>query len=450
MNAVLRQVKLLGVVFLVLVLAAVYLTYAAFTKKFASYEVIEVKASTTGLQLPSRADVKIRGVQVGEVLSTEATSDGATIEVGLYPEDTREIPANVSASIVPKTLFGEKYVSLIIPSDPATKPIQAGAVIQRTQVATEVEQVLNDLYPLLESIDPAQLNATLTALSTALEGRGDQLGQNLQTLDAYLTKLNPELPALVEDLRLASQVSDIYADVLPEIGNVLQNTVTTTTTLETREQKLNALLNDVSAFSDTARGFLDTNEDNLVSLGQLTEQTATVLARYSSEFPCLLGGLVNGGKRQAEAFRNFTLHIVLETIPNQPRGYTPADTPVLGDDRGPNCLDLPSPPGTQENPFTDIPNFNDGINSPTGKGTSRVGTAYAPTDGSVAPQVAAGDQLGGFGGYAGSPEETAVLSELLAPGLGTSADDVPDLGGLLLGPAVRGATVSIGDGGETP
>jgi phospholipid/cholesterol/gamma-HCH transport system substrate-binding protein len=448
MNVVLRQVKLLGIVFLVLVVASVYLTYAAFTKRFATYDVIEVKASTTGLQLPSRADVKVRGVQVGEVLSTKATADGATIEVGLYPEETGKVPANVSASIVPKTLFGEKYVSLIIPSDPAPKPIQAGAVIERTQVATEVEQVLNDLYPLLQSIEPAQLNATLTALSTALEGRGDQIGETLETLDGYLTKLNPEIPALVEDLRLAAQVSDIYSDVLPEIGNVLQNTVTTTTTLETREEKLNALLNDVSAFSDTARGFLDTNEDNLVSVGQLTEQTAAVLARYSSEFPCLLGGLVGAGKRQAEAFRNFTLHIVLETIPNQPRGYTPADTPVLGDDRGPNCLQLPSPPGTQENPFTDIPNFNDGINSPTGKGTQRVGTSYAPTSGT--PQVAAGDQLGGFGGYAGSPEETAMLAELLAPGLGTSADDVPDLGGLLLGPAVRGATVSIGDVGETP
>ena len=33
-------------------------------------------------------------------------------------------------------------------------------------------------------------------------------------------------------------------------------------------------------------------------------------------------------------------------------------------------------------------------------------------------------------------------------GLGITADQVPDLGGLLLGPMVRGATVSIG--GETP
>ena len=57
-------------------------------------------------------------------------------------------------------------------------------------------------------------------------------------------------------------------------------------------------------------------------------------------------------------------------------------------------------------------------------------------------------QLGDFGGYAGSQEESDLLNTLLAPTLGTSADQVPDLGGLLLGPMVRGATVSIG--GETP
>ena len=50
-----------------------------------------------------------------------------------------------------------------------------------------------------------------------------------------------------------------------------------------------------------------------------------MLARYSPEFPCLTGGIVNAGKLQAEAFRNFTLHIVLETLPNQPRGYNQND-----------------------------------------------------------------------------------------------------------------------------
>ena len=40
------------------------------------------------------------------------------------------------------------------------------------------------------------------------------------------------------------------------------------------------------------------------------------------------------GKLQAEALRNFTLHIVLKTLPNQPRGYNVNDQPRYGEDRG--------------------------------------------------------------------------------------------------------------------
>ena len=62
--------------------------------------------------------------------------------------------------------------------------------------------MLTDLYPLLRTVQPAELNQTLNALATALEGRGEKIGENLETLDGYLKRLNPQIPALVEDLRL--------------------------------------------------------------------------------------------------------------------------------------------------------------------------------------------------------------------------------------------------------
>ena len=442
MTFVTRQFKILGVLFLALVVLAGYLVYATFTKKFTDYDRVKVETSEIGLQLPSRADVKIRGVIVGEVLAMSATSDGAELTLGLYPSKIDEIPENVTASIVPKTLFGEKYVSLIVPDHASGQHIEAGDTITRTDVSTEVERVLSDLYPLLRTVEPAELNQTLNALATALEGRGDELGQNLETLDSYLKRMNPQIPALIEDLRLTTSVSNTYSDVLPQIGDILRNTVTTTGTLETREAKLHQLLDDVTQFSGTAKTFLDDNGDNLIRLGEVSRAQLRVLARYSTEFPCLLGGLVNSGKREAEAFRGFTLHIVLETLPNQPRGYTAADQPTSGDDRGPTCLHLPSPPWNQSNPVQRQPDFKDGVDTPLGKGTDRVGASYGTGS---APA-----QLGDFGGYAGTPEESQLIDQLLAPTLGTTADDVPDLGGLLLGPMVRGATVTYGSGGETP
>ena len=418
----------LGIVFLALMLASVWLTYGVFTQKFSDYDEVTVKASRIGLQLPQRADVKIKGVIVGEVLDYEPTADGADITLGLYQDRTTQVPGDVTASILPKTLFGEKFVSLIVPEGGSdAEPIADGDVIERTNLSIEVEQVLSDLYPLLRAVQPADLNTTLNAVATALEGRGEQLGESLETLDGYLTRFNPELPGLIEDLRLTAEVSDTYADVLPEVATILRNTITTTTTLEGREDKLKALFNDVSKLSTVAERFTRDNGDNLVRLADLGAAQLEVFARYAPGYPCLLGGIVGAGDLQAEAFRGFTLHIVLETLPNQPRGYGPQDAPIYGDKRGYYCGRLPNPPWSQSNPVTHQPDFVDGVDEPTGKGTSRVGPGWSGT----------------AAGFVGGREESALLKALLAPGLGVTADDVPDLGVLLVGPMARGAEVSL-------
>ncbi len=430
----LRNHKVLGIVFLCLLLGSVWLTTAIFNKQFTDYDEVYLRTSKIGLQMPSRADVKIRGVQVGEVLEYDVTDDGARLTLGIYPDQRGSIPANVTGSIVPKTLFGEKYVSLIVPDEP-TGTVAIDQTIPRTHVSTEVEEVLSDLYPLLRAVQPAEINTTLNALATALEGRGEQLGQNLETVDLYLKRMNPQIPALMDDLALTAQVADTYSDVLPQVATILRDTITTTTTLEGREVKLNALFKDIGAFSDTTRTFLDENGDNIVRLGQVSEQQLTVLAKYAPEYPCLLEGIVRAGKLQAQAFRDFTLHINLEMLPNQPRGYTAADKPRYGATNGPHCGQLPTPTFSQANPVRSQPNFDDGVDEPTGKGISRVSPGF-------------GQGWSGGYGYAGSPEESAVLKELMGPALGASAAEVPDLAVLLLGPMARGAEVGLAGGGR--
>ena len=248
--------KLFGVVFLVLCSSpASGSPTAIFTKKFADYDQVTLQTSTIGLQLPARADVKIRGVLVGEVLDFDTDADGAELTLGLYPSQIDTIPANVTGSIVPKTLFGEKYVVAGDPREPgAAATSRPATTIKRTDVSTEVEKVLSDLYPLLRTVQPAELNMTLNALATALEGRGDQIGENLETVDGYLKRLNPQIPGTrrgpAADL---AGLRHLRRRCSPRSAQILRNTVTTTGTLEGREAKLNALFNDVAAFSDTAR-----------------------------------------------------------------------------------------------------------------------------------------------------------------------------------------------------
>ncbi|MFJ2754752.1 MCE family protein [Nocardioides sp. NPDC087217] len=419
--------KILGVVFLALLLAALVLTWAQFTNRFGNFEEITLKADRIGLQLPERADVKVRGLIVGEVLEMKPTDEGAELTLGLFPDEISKVHPDVTGAILPKTLFGQKYVSLVPPDTDFTEPIKAGAVIEKTKMATEVQAVLRDLYPLLRTIQPADLNNTLNALATALEGRGDKLGESLDTLDSYLKRLNPEIPALIEDLELATEVSGTYQAVLPEIGQILRNTIVTATTLEDREVELKKMLTDVTAFSNTADQFLDDNGDTLIQVGEVGRPVTQTLARYAPMFPCLIGGMDILTDEFTEVFRNNTVHITLETLPHQSRPYSTKDKPRYGEDSGPYCGEMPNASWSQKKPFAPFPNKNDGVDEPTGKGVMRSATG---TTGYSALS------------YVGTSAETDVINELFAPGMGMTASEVPDLGGLLLGPAARGAEVT--------
>ena len=120
---------------------------------------------------------------------------------------------------------------------------------------------------------------------------------------------------------------------------------------------------------------------------------------------------------------------MLETLPNQPRGYGPQDAPVYGDNRGPHCGRLPTPPWSQDNPVTHQPDFVDGVDEPTGKGTSPRRDPAGP----AAPATPAAARR--------RPCSRACSAPASAP----APTDVPDLGVLLVGPMARGATVTLGE-----
>lgn len=420
MNSVFKN-RALGVAFVFLMLAGVWTVNGIFTQKFTDFAKVDLKTDHIGLQLPSNADVKVRGEIIGQVIETRTSSDGAVLTLGLDPNKIGSIPANVGASIIPKTLFGEKYVSLVIPTQPSSAALRRGDTIQQAHLPIEVEKVLDDIYPLLRTVQPAEINYTLNAISTALEGRGDDLGQNLEILNSYLKRFNPKVPKLIADLKLLGTVSDTYADVMPELGATLRNSVKTSNTLLDKQARLHSFLKDVSSFSDTARGFLDTNGDNIVQLGQVSEPQLALLRKYSPEFPCMLGGIVRIAPRLAQTFRGYVFHINLRTLPNQPRGYNAGDVPVYGARNGPYCGTLPRVPYSPKHPKHHVPDFNDGVKGQlkrTATGFDRVLVT-------------------------GTPQEKAVMVSLAAPMLGVPADQVDDISTLLFGPLARGSEVSV-------
>lgn len=424
--------RALGLAFIGALIFAVWLTHAIFAKTFTDSVDVTLETSHIGLQLNPQADVKLRGLIVGEVRETQSLGGGAAVDLALDSEHAGLIPANVTARILPKTLFGEKYVDLQLPAGQSAAPITAGAVIERdrTSVGIELETVLDDVHPLLQTLRPAQLHATLAAVSEALDGRGEAIGANLEKLEGYLSDLNPHVPELTENLALLADTARIYHDATPDLIRLLDNVTTTGDTVVLKRRALEDFLTDLAGTAEHAETFLADNEADLIRLGEVSRPTLDLLAEYSPEYPCLLAGMANWIPRINDAFgggEHFAgsapaLHITLE-LTQQRNGYERLDRPYHGDDRGPGCRTLPNPPYDQGNP------------APPAQMVDGVGAQPGP--GSRAPVFdVAGD-------YAGSESERRLVAGLLAPVLATEPERVPDVATLLFGPMARGNAVSV-------
>jgi phospholipid/cholesterol/gamma-HCH transport system substrate-binding protein len=191
-----------------------------------------------------------------------------------------------------------------------------------------------------------------------LRGRGEQTGQLLAQLDAYLRALNPSVPTLDKDLAAGADVADTVADVAPDLVGVLDNLAVTSTTLVDKRSAIPVLLSSLLTVSRDGRTLLADTEDPLRDALATLQPTTALLARYSPLFPCLFastnqlrGDLENLFGGQYPGFHTFT-----SLLPGA-QGYRyPRDLPQVGVRTAPSCFGGPLAPADAPFPhvvFTD-------------------------------------------------------------------------------------------------
>jgi phospholipid/cholesterol/gamma-HCH transport system substrate-binding protein len=357
-----RRLQVAGVAFVVSMAMLIALSIALYDKKFTNTTDVTVMADRAGLQLARFGDVRLHGALVGRVDKISSNGQKAVIKVKLRPEAARVIPDNVGARILPTTLFGQNYLELVPTGTGASAgPLRDGSVIPANRVTTNVElqTILANLFPLLRSVRPADLNATLYAISHALQGKGQQLGDTFVQLDDYLQRMNVELPTLRTDLQLLSKVSKSYDLAAPDLIRLLRNATVTARTITQKEGDLDQALSSLTGLAHTSRLTLSENEKKLVAQVRSGRPLLALLDTYSPEVPCMLTGLYNQRPDTKNVFRHDIIHQTLELGAPQRTAYTAADAPVNGEvGHGPWCLGLPD---HNENPAPFLP-LNDGTN----------------------------------------------------------------------------------------
>ncbi|WOC11653.1 MCE family protein [Gordonia sp. MP11Mi] len=281
--------RLLGLLFFVVVIGLLATSIMKFRGTFDDVSTITLKTTDAGNALAVNSDVKARGVIIGTVREVNVEPGGnVTVQLGLQPDKMKDLNAETTGRVLPKTLFGERYVSLTVPVG------GKGQLHEGDQIKTdprgssaEVEDLFDSLMPVLEAIPPQDLNVTLTSISQAIGGKGKQLGGTIDRLNTIFTRVNAHMDDLQGTLRGLASFSETYSEALPDVIDALDSLRTTGNTVVERQGDLRSLISTVGVAATDTTKFLKTNRRDMLDLTIESEPFLTSIAKQSPTFTCM-------------------------------------------------------------------------------------------------------------------------------------------------------------------
>ena len=283
---------ILGVVALALFVGAVALTWFFLRGGFQGGIPVDAVFSQPGVgqQLPINGDVKIRGVLVGVITDIDLNDSGEAVVTFNLDGDV-DVPADSTAEIRSKTVFGQKWVELIPPENPTTTETlaQAGMIPdERTVEPLELERALQLGHDLLSEVPLADLTEVFSTLADGFSGqekdvrlaidrglvalravnsRSDEFDLSLRQLNEFSAWLDQNDETLLSFMSSLDAANRALVDASPELVSNLQSVPT--------------FFNDAAAFQESIES----------DLGQLVEDGATlaeILARRSDDLRLLI------------------------------------------------------------------------------------------------------------------------------------------------------------------
>ena len=334
---------LTGLVSVAVIAAIVAVAVGLFRGSFTETMPVTVLSPRAGLVMNPDAKVKMHGVQVGKVASIESRPDGqAVLRLAMYPSEMHLIPANVLVDLTSPTVFGAKFVELVAPAEPSAQSLHAGQVLDSQHVTVEVNTVFKHLTSVLGTLDPAKLNETLGAISQALSGRGEKIGQAFSDLDSFLAKFDPSLPALSRDIALSVPVFHAYGDASADLVRTVDNSVKISKSIVDEQHNLDALLVSAIGLADIGSDVLGANRKGLTDVFHLLAPTTDLLGEYAPGLTCAFGGIAALGK--TPPLSEPSINIVASLTWGGERYRYPQNLPKVAATGGPHCMGLPKLP----------------------------------------------------------------------------------------------------------
>jgi virulence factor Mce-like protein len=212
----------------------------------ADYQVHAVFSDANGV--PTAADVRVSGVQVGKVttISHDPKNPGFSV-VTIQISNPNAVPvySNGYAKVKPKTLLGEKYIDLTVGDRSSGEAIQAGGYLPEARTGSDVEN--DQIFNAFDAKTREQQKVVLQELDKATQNRAGDIQAIL-----------PQLTQVVQDL---SPLAKVYEKDNQQVDNIFVNFNTLMKTLADEHDQLAGLL----ANGNAALGAIAQRNDALIA-----------------------------------------------------------------------------------------------------------------------------------------------------------------------------------------
>lgn len=220
------------------------------------------------ISLYEGAQVKVLGVQVGEVTAITVVDSAVQVEIE-YDADV-DLPVDVHAVVVPPSVVGDRFVQLA-PVYGGGEVLADGARIglDRTSVPLELDDTYRALDDLAQTLGPdgankdGALSRLVRSAARNLEGRGRLFNQTLRDVaDAIATVAqgSDDFGATTRNLATVTRTLKGKDRV---IRSLVTNLVTITTDLNSQEAGLRAAATDLDGALSSVRDLLRENRTSL-------------------------------------------------------------------------------------------------------------------------------------------------------------------------------------------
>ncbi|MFV1357645.1 MCE family protein [Mycolicibacterium fortuitum] len=297
--------KLAGLILALVTMMVLALTWMQFRGSFEEKTQLTVLSGRAGLSMDPGSKVTFNGVPIGRLASIDVVTvddnPEAKLILDVKPQYLKLIPENVTAELRATTVFGNKYISFLSPSNPSPERISPSTPIRAQGVTTEFNTLFETITAISEQIDPIKLNQTLTATAQALDGLGDKFGQSIVNGNDILSDLNPRMPQIRRDITGLADLGEVYADAGPDLFDGLTNAVTTARTLNDQRGNLDQALVAAVGFGNTGGDIFERGGPYLVRGAQDLLPTSALLDKYSPALFCTIRNYHDAGPKLAGA-----------------------------------------------------------------------------------------------------------------------------------------------------